>query len=138
MHQEILMYHSLLIKILLAVLVINALVPFFARHHIATQMRYTRISFFIFFGFLTMVAFSGLVAFMVLEYPWNLSLTLMVAALVILIALETYRSKKLHQRWMLSENGATVSLLYVSAQIAIIAAMTVLMIMEKKGAISLS
>jgi len=138
MHQEILLYHSMLIKIFLALLVINALVPFLSRATIATQMRNTRISFFVYFGFLTMVAFTGLVAIMVLEYPWGHAMTLMVFSFGLLIALEVMRAKKLHKRWMISESAANISLMYVAGQIVIVAAMTVLMIMEKKGAISLS
>ncbi len=138
MVEETLLYHAVTIKIFLAILFINLLIPIITKSERAREVKWTRISFFFFSGLLTMIAFSGVILMMVLEMPWNLSMTIMLIAFVLLTILEIARSRTLHKIWMLSESGASISWKFVLLEIVIVAMMVILMIMEKKGAISLS
>jgi hypothetical protein len=95
-------------------------------------------TFFVYSAFLVMMAFSGMISYMLLEMPWNLLMTIMVIAFVLLAAIEIARSRALHDVWMMSESGVSLSWKYVLIEIVVVAAMVVMMIMEKKGAISLS
>jgi len=138
MIEETLLYHAVIIKIFLAMLCINLLIPFISQSDRAREVKWTRISFFFFFGLLTMVAFSGLILWMLLEIPWNISMSIMLIAFILLATLEILRNKSLHRVWMVSESGASISWKFVLVEIVIVALMVLLMIMEKKGAISLS
>jgi len=138
MIEETLLYHSITVKIFLAMLFINLLVPILTKSERSREIKWTRMTFFVYSGFLAMMAFSGMILYMLLEIPWNLTMTIMVIAFVILAILEIARSRALHSVWMMSESGVSLSWKYVMIEIIVIAAMVVLMIMEKKGAISLS
>ena len=137
MVEEAMIYHSVIIKIFLVLLLFNLLVPFIAQKEIAREMRWMRTSFFLFSGLLTMILFSGMITFMILDVPWSLSMTLMVLSFFVLSGLEITRSQKLHKLWMLSKSGASLSWKYVLLEITVMALMVLFVILEKKGAISL-
>jgi len=138
MIEETLLYHSITVKIFLALLFINLFVPIFTRAERSREIKWTRMTFFVYSAFLVMMAFSGMISYMLLEMPWNLLMTIMVIVFVLLAAIEIARSRALHDVWMMSESGVSLSWKYVLVEIVVVAAMVVMMIMEKKGAISLS
>jgi len=137
MVEEAMIYHSVIIKIFLVLLLFNLVIPFIIQKEIAREMRWMRTSFFLFSGLLTMILFSGMITFMILDVPWSLSMTLMVLSFFVLSGLEITRSQKLHKLWMLSKSGASLSWKYVLLEITIMALMVLFVILEKKGAISL-
>ena len=137
MVEEAMIYHSVIIKIFLVVLLFNLLVPFITHKEIAKEMRWIRGSFFVFSGLLVMILFSGMISFMILDIKWNMMMTLMVLSFFILSGLEITRSLKLHQLWMLSKSGVSLSWKYVLLEITVMALMVLFVILEKKGAISL-
>ena len=138
MIEEAMVYHSVIIKIFLVLLLFNLVAPFLARREIAKEMRITRVSFFLFSALLVMIIFSGMIAFMLIEIPWSIMMSLMVLSFIVLAGLEITRSIKLHKLWMISETGTSLSWKYVLLEIIVIAIMVLLMILEKKGAVSLS
>ena len=138
MVEETLFYHSITIKIFLVILVFNLLIPMITQSNRATEIRWTRVSFFLFSGLLSMVAFTGMILMMLLEMSLNLTVIIMIVALVLLVVLEFYRARGLHRLWMVSESGVYLSWKFVVLEIVVVAIMVVLMIMEKKGAVSLS
>ncbi len=137
MIQEAIFYHSVIVKMFLVLLLFNLLVPIIFNKSIATEMRWTRLTFFLFSGVLSMTLFSGLIAYMLMDIPWNRIMTLMVLSFIILSGFEITRSKKLHELWMLSKRGTSISWKYVLLEITVIAVIVLLIILEKKGAISL-
>ena len=137
MIQEAMFYHSVIVKIFLVLLLVNLLVPIIFNKSIATEMKWTRLTFFLFSGLLSMALFSGLISYMLLDISWSIMMTLMLLSFIILSGLEITRSRKLHQLWMLSERGTSLSWKYVLSEITVIAVIVLLMILEKKGAISL-
>jgi len=137
MIQEAIFYHSVIVKMFLVLLLFNLLVPIIFNKSIATEMRWTRLTFFLFSGVLSMTLFSGLIAYMLMDIPWNTIMTLMVLSFIILSGFEITRSKKLHELWMLSKRGTSISWKYVLLEITVIAVIVLLIILEKKGAISL-
>ena len=138
MVEETLLYHAVTIKIFLAMLFINLLIPVITKSQRAREIKWTRVSFFFFSGLLTMIAFSGVILMMLLEIPWNLSMTIMLIAFIVLTILEISRSRALHKVWTVSESGASISWKFILLEIVVVTIMVILMIMERKGAISLS
>jgi hypothetical protein len=119
-------------------LIINLFIPAITQSNRAIEIKSTRVSFFLFSGLLAMVAFTGMIAMMLMEISFTLTIIIMVVALIILTALEIFRSRELHKLWMVSESGVSISWKFVLLEIVVVAIMVALMIMEKKGAISLS
>ncbi|MEA3419077.1 MAG: hypothetical protein U9Q90_06715 [Campylobacterota bacterium] len=138
MVEETLLYHVVMIKLFLLMLCINLFVPLFFRSERVREIKATRITFFLYSALLAMVAFTGMVLYLIAELSWNHAMSLMVAVLVLLSGLEIARSIKLKKIWILGESGVAYSWKYVSLEIIVTVAMVILMIMEKKGAISLS
>ncbi len=138
MVEETLFYHSITIKIFLVMLVINLFIPAITQSTRAIEIKSTRVSFFLFSGLLAMVAFTGMIAMMLMEMSFNLTIIIMVVALILLTLLEVYRSRELHKLWTVSESGVSTSWKFVLLEIVVVAIMVALMIMEKKGAVSLS
>jgi len=137
MVEEAMIYHSVIIKIFLVLLLFNLIVPFLTQKEIAKEMRWMRTSFFMFSGLLVMILFSGMITFMILDIPWSMSMTLMVLSFFVLSGLEIKRSLELHKLWMLSKSGVSLSWKYVLIEITVMAVMVLFVILEKKGAISL-
>ncbi|SFV57404.1 hypothetical protein MNB_SV-9-586 [hydrothermal vent metagenome] len=84
-----------------------------------------------------MTLFSGLIAYMLVDIKWNTMMTLMVLSFIILAGLERTRSIKLHNSWRVSKKDVSLSWKYVLLEITVLAVIVLLMILEKKGAISL-
>jgi hypothetical protein len=138
MVEETLLYHAVMIKIFLSMLFISLLVPSLFRRDRVKEIIVTRITFFLFSALLSMVAFTGMILYMLGELPWNHGIDLMIAVLFLLSGVEIARSKKLKGLWLLGQSGAASSWKYVLLEIAVTIAMVIIMVLEKKGAISLS
>ncbi len=137
MAHEALVYHSVMIKLFLVLLVINLWVPWIFRHDIMKEVRRTRITFFFFSAMLTMVAFTGAVLVLIAELPWDSGMTLMVLAWVLLSAVEITRSMKLTRLWREGKSVVSVSWRYVMAEIAITTAMILFAVLDHKDAVPL-
>jgi len=84
-----------------------------------------------------MVAFAGLVLFMIAEVSWNMRMSLMVAAFIVLAGIEIARSIKLRHLWLRGKSGISLSGRYVLIEIAVTAAMILFTFVDKKDAIPL-
>ena len=109
MIQEALVYHAVMIKLFLVLLVINLWVPWIFRHDIVKEIKRTRITFFLFSAMVTMLAFTGAVLMLIAELPWDSGMTLMVLAWVLLSAVEIARSLKLTRLWREGKSAVSVS-----------------------------
>ena len=138
MIQEALVYHSVMIKLFLVLLVINLWVPWIFKSNIMKEVKATRITFFLYSAMVTMVAFTGAVLVLIAEMPWNMGLSLMVLSWVFLSILEIVRSVKLTKLWREGESAVSVSWRYVMVEIVITAAMILFAILDHKDAIPLS
>ena len=137
MVQEALLYHAVTIKVFLFLLVINLLIPWLFRRNEMRGIKATRITFFLFSSLLSMVAFTGVILFMISEVAWNIRMSLMVATFIALTGAEIARSIKLRQLWLSDESGVSLSWRYVLVEIVITAAMILFTIIDKKDAIPL-
>lgn len=138
MIQEALVYHSVMIKLFLVLLVINLWVPWIFKSNIMKEVKATRITFFLYSAMVTMVAFSGAVLVLIAEIPWNIGLSLMILAWVLLSIVEIVRSMQLTRLWREGESVVSVSWRYVMVEIVITAAMILFAILDHKDAIPLS
>ncbi len=137
MIQEALLYHIVTINLLLFLLAINLLIPWLFSRNEMREIKATRITFFLFSSLLSMVAFTGVILFMIAELSWNTRMSLMVAAFIALAGVEISRSVKLRRLWLEDESGVSLSWRYVSVEIMIAMAMILFTIVDKKDAIPL-
>jgi len=131
MVQETLLYHSVLVKIFFLFLFVSLALPWLFKGVASSQIKAVRISFFLFFAILTMVAFSGMVLLLIAGTSWNLQIGLMVGALVFLAGLEIARSRKLTRLWREGEDILRLSSKLVAIELAITLCMVALMVMVK-------
>jgi hypothetical protein len=87
-----------------------------------------RISVFIYSALLTMVAFTGMILFMLGSIPWSLEMTLMVILSIVLATIETIRIKKLKALWMEERSMVASSAIYIILEISLVALMIYMMI----------
>ena len=137
MIEEALVYHSAMVKVFLVMLFVNLVIPFLFKSNSIKAIKMTRMSYFLFSALLTMVAFTGMILFMLMDAPWSMGMTGMVVVFVLLSAVEIIRSRKLREAWLKGENGIAVSWRYVLIEIAMTGAMIIAAIWEKKDAVPL-
>ncbi len=137
MIQEALLYHVVTINFFLFLLAINLLIPWLFRRDETREIKATRITFFLFSSLLSMVAFTGVILFMIAELSWNTRMSLMVAVFIALAGVEIARSIKLRRLWLRDESGVSLSWRYVLVEIVITAAMILFTMVDKKDAIPL-
>ena len=139
--EEMILYHALLIKILLVILVIGMLLPWLGKD-CAKRIRRRRIYMFVFHGFLTTVAFSGMVAFVFVQMSFNLSMAFMILAYLLIAFIESKGYLKMLQYQFESERCTTemrtVALKYGLINIAMVAGLVIWKIVEHKDAIPVS
>ncbi len=137
MIQEALLYHVVTINLFLLLLLINLAIPWLFRRDEMREIKATRITFFLFSSLLSMVAFTGVILFMIAELSWNIRMSLMVAVFIALAGVEITRSMKLRRLWLRDKSGMSLSWRYVLIEIVITAAMILFTIVDKKDAIPL-
>jgi hypothetical protein len=137
MVQEAFSYHSVLTYMFLVLLAINLYIPWGFRDNLAKEIKVTRISFFLFSAMISMVAFTGVTLFLIAKDSWNIMITLMMVAFVLLSALEVARSKRLTRLWRVGDNAALTSWRYVGAQILITLSMIAISLYRGTDAVSL-
>ncbi len=136
MFEEMVLYHSILVKILFGILVVGMLIPFLSSdsNKIIKQMR---IYMFVFHGFITAVAFSGLVAFVFAKMCFDLSILAMIVVYIFISILESLKYLKILKY---NDKGKIVAtnIKYTLLSISVIVALIIWKIVENKSAISLS
>lgn len=130
MVQEALLYHAVIIKIFVALLLLNMLIPLLFKNASIARIKAIRISVFLYSALLTMIAFSGLIVYMLGTSPWDLYITLMVLLFVLLSSLEYFRIKKLKRLWTDEQSMFLPSLTYILLELALLGGMIFLMIVR--------
>ena len=117
MLDEIIDYHRWAVYGLLAVMVYNFSAPYLLRAQPPKMIFWTRVGYFAFWAFWSMVVFGGLIVwiFKLREMPPN-TLVMMVAA-VALIPLDIYRAVQLKRRWIGGHDGVGFNTLMISSEL---------------------
>jgi hypothetical protein len=142
MLEEMILSHSILIKVFLGFLVGGLVIPLMTANNPQGFKKSAFIYTLIFQALATMAAFTGLVAMVVGEFGMNLGIILMIVIWIILMYIEIRKHKLIKIANLENENtfrllkGAfwKISIL----QILLVAIMVILKVMEVKGAVSLS
>lgn len=130
MAQEALLYHALIIKIFVALLLFNIAIPLLFKNASIARIKAVWISLFLYFALLTMIAFSGLILYMLGSSPWDLYITFMVLLFLFLSLLEYFRIKKLKRVWIEKQSMFLPSLQYILVELALLGGMIFLMIVR--------
>ena len=135
--EEMIIYHSILIKAMLGVLIIGMIIPFLTTECSKTIKR-MRIYMFISHGLITMIAFTGVIAFVFAKMDFNLEIIVMIVAFLVMAMVEVFKYKKILKAGNsegCTKTSRTSAILYTLINIAIIAGLVVYKIVEAKSAI---
>jgi hypothetical protein len=134
MFEEMILYHNILVKILLGLLIVGIIIPFLSKDSNQTIKR-LRVYIFFFHGLVTTVAFSGLIAFVFGKIDFNLSILAMIALYIIITVLESLKYLKILKY---SDNSKIkiTNIKYSMINILLIVALVVWKIVEYKSAVS--
>jgi len=139
--EEMVLYHAVMIKIMLGVLVIGMVIPFLS-NICNTTIKRMRIYMFVAHGVITSVAFSGMVAFVFVQMSFNLSMAVMMVVYVLISVIETLKYLKMlkirHQEAHCVGGMRTLSLKYTLINIAMVASLVIWKIVEHHHAVPLS
>ena len=136
--EEMVLYHAVLIKMMLGLVLIGMVIPFMGKVCSKTIKR-MRIYMFVSHGLLSMIAFTGLIAFVFAQIPLNISMVLMIIAFFGLIALAIIKYRKMLNTRVKKESCVrdmkVLSIQYGVIEIAIIMSLVISKIMEYKSAV---
>ena len=136
--EEMVLYHSILIKVMLGLVIVGMVIPFLEKL-CATTIKRMRIYMFVSHGLLTMIAFSGVIALVFAKMSLDLSMIMMIVAFFALIAIEVIKYRKMLNTRVKKESCVrdmrVLSIQYGAIEIAIIMSLVILKIMEYKSAV---
>ncbi|MCB4782196.1 MAG: hypothetical protein LGB70_05075 [Sulfurovum sp.] len=139
---EIVVSHSILIKVFLGFLVIGFFIPFVTKKNSAGFKKASFIYTMIFQAIVTMIAFTGILLFVMGNFDISLSVIMMTIIWVLLMFVEIKKYKLIK---MTNIDNEEIHILLKSAflkvssvQVILVIAMVALKIMEVKGVVSLS
>jgi len=135
---EMILYHAVLLKAMLGILVVGMIIPFLSSECAKTIKR-MRIYMFVSHGMLTMIAFTGLIALVFAKMDLSLEIIVMIVAFLVMIMVEVFKYKKILKAGTVdgcAKKARVTAVLYTLINIAIIAGLVVYKIMEAKSAVS--
>lgn len=135
---EMILYHAVLLKVMLGILVVGMIIPFLSSECSKTIKR-MRIYMFVSHGVLTMIAFTGLIAFVFAKMEMSFDIIVMIVAFLVMIMVEVLKYKKILRAGNVEgcvKKARVTAVIYTLINIAIIAALVVYKIMEAKSAVS--
>ncbi|MCB4745146.1 MAG: hypothetical protein LGB07_05800 [Sulfurovum sp.] len=139
---EIVVSHSILIKVFLGFLVVGFFIPFVIKKNSAGFKKASFIYTMIFQAIVTMIAFTGILLFVMGNFDISLSVIMMTIIWVLLMFVEIKKYKLIK---MTNIDNEEIHILLKSAflkvssvQVILVIAMVALKIMEVKGVVSLS
>ena len=141
MVEQILSSHSILVKIFLGLLVAGLLVPMLTAKNPLGFRKASFIYTMIFQAIITMIAFTGLIAMVMGEFGFTLSIIIMIVIWAVLMYIEIRKYRLIKMAKIQNEdthkllNGAFLKISAV--QILLVAIMVILMILKVKGVVSL-
>ena len=134
---EMILYHAILLKAMLGVLVIGMIIPFLTSECSKTIKR-MRIYMFVSHGLITMIAFTGVIAFVFAKMDLSMEIIVMIVAFLAMIMIEVLKYKKILKAGTAegcTKKARTTAILFTLINIAIIAGLVVYKIIEAKSAI---
>jgi hypothetical protein len=142
MTEEVILSHSILIKVFLGLLVVGFLIPFMTAKDSLSFKKASFIYTMTFQALATMIAFTGVVALVMGEFGMTLSIVIMIIIWGLLMFIEIKKYKLI--KFANLENTETHRLLksafvkITAVQVMLVIMMIILKVMEVKGVISLS
>ncbi len=130
MIQETLLYHVVTIQLFLLFLLVSLFIPLLFKRDKIAEIRATRISYFVFSALLSMVIFTGAILYLIAEMPWDIDMTLMAIASILLSGVEIARSIRLKKSWVAQESAISLSWRYVLVEIIIVVFMMLFMMYD--------
>lgn len=138
---EMVLYHSILIKIMLGVILVGMVMPFIGKMCPATVKR-MRIYMFVSHGLLTMIAFTGLVALVFAKISLTISIIVMIVAFFVLIGVEVIKYRKMlntrNNKESCAKDMRVLAIQYGLIEIVVLMSLVVYKIMEAKSAVPVS
>ena len=133
---EMVLYHSILIKAMLGLLLMGIIIPFLSSD-CAKSIRRARIYMFFSHGLLSMIAFSGLTALIFAHISLTKDMMVMILLFFVMIMLEVLKYKKI-QKGVLNKESCNKkarvnSVIFGLINMAIIAGMVVYMVTQKNA-----
>ncbi|NKQ40850.1 MAG: hypothetical protein HF962_04690 [Sulfurovum sp.] len=125
MLNEIISYHRYMVELLLAIAILNIILPFVLKKNLKKMILWTRIGYFAFWMFWAMSAFSGLILFMFTGMALTFSVWVMLVASVFLGLLDGYRAIKIKRLWTQGLDASRFSFLILLIEVFIIISVTV-------------
>ncbi|WP_456458128.1 hypothetical protein [Nitratifractor sp.] len=116
--------HRHLVEALLLVILLNLFVPAMLRSSPARRVLWTRIGYFAFWAFWSMVLFSGLIVFVFMREPFTPAVIAMLVVAVLLPILDAYRAIRLKALWKNAEEGLNFSMKVLGTEMLLILAVT--------------
>ncbi len=141
MIETILFTHSLLIKVFLAFLILGLFIPKVTSSSTLKFRKASLIYTMIFQAFMTMIAFSGIVALIVGDLPFGISTMIMIVVFTVMMTLEIVKFKKIKKANLEDESiFATMRSNFIKIgiiNIIILVLIVLLMILKSKGVIAI-
>ena len=139
-YEEMVLYHAVLIYTMFGVLMVGMSLPFLSSICNKTIKR-IRIYMFVSHALLTMIAFTGLIAFVFAKMSMSIEIITMIVAFFVMVMVEVLKYKQILKAGNsegCAKTSRTTTLLYTLINIAIITGLVLYKIMEAKSAISVS
>jgi hypothetical protein len=134
--EEMVLYHSILIKAMLGLLIVGMIIPFLSSD-CAKSIRRARIYMFFSHGLLSMIAFSGLTALIFAHMSLKADMIIMIVLFFVMIMVEVVKYKKIQKgvldKESCNKNARINSLIFGFINVAIIVGMIVYMVMQKNA-----
>jgi len=141
MFDEMVLYHYILVKVLLGLLVLEMIIPFLGSDS-SKVIKRIRIYMFVFHGLVTTVAFSGLVAFIFGKMSFDLSIFIMIVVYILLTVLESIKYLKTLKLARESNTSIqkirAISIKYILVNILLIVVLIVWKTVEHGSAVPIS
>jgi len=124
MLDEIIDYHRWAVYGLLAVMGLNMLIPYWLRAEAVRMVFWTRVGYFAFWAFWTMVAFGGLITWLFKLREMPPTVIAMMIALLVLMPIEIYRAVKLKRLWIQGTDGMGFNALLLWSELVVTGGVT--------------
>jgi hypothetical protein len=115
-------YHRWATEGLLAILLINLIVPFLLRTNIVKMIFWVRMGYFMFWAFWTMSAFAGLITWMFTHRLLPYHVIVMIIGALMLPMIDGYRSIKLRKVWLSGNDGVKLNSTIVGLELLLVVA----------------
>ncbi|WP_457605930.1 hypothetical protein [Nitratifractor sp.] len=119
----LLSYHRHLVEGWLLVMLLNLTIPYLLRGDPARSIFWTRIGYFAFWAFWSMVLFSGLIVFIFMKQPMTPPVIAMLILSLLLPVLDAYRAIRLKKLWLADRDGFSFSAKIVGTEILLVTAL---------------